>query len=248
MEDKGRNPARNPVNTPDAKGGYQRSKELTIMLIGSVGKMRSFKISRRLMLYISISLLVYFVISLIIFYLYFDLSTTLKARSNQLHILETELRDKTRALEQNELYIKGLEEFYNSVKRGETGKEDRKAAPGKIPGKNNPEEGPLGETDPADALQKVFEDKKDMGAALKITPEPREPDMNIPGESKNQETSVNGMNEKANGIKTQKNDPGPVSPEMNLSGKTEAQSNALTESVEDYMELRDIGFNKQIPS
>ena len=119
MEDNGRGLDPNPVNTTPAKYVSLSSKQITVMLIGSVGKIRSFKISRKLILYASIFFLIYIIVSLLIFYLYFDLAATYSAQSKKLEAQETELRDKTKSLEQNRLYVKGLEDYINTL-RGET--------------------------------------------------------------------------------------------------------------------------------
>jgi hypothetical protein len=124
LETKVRESGQDSINTHKVKNERGSRKELTIMLIGSVGKMRSFKISRKLVLYILIFLLVYIAVSLVIFYLYFDMFAALRSQSNKLQRLEAELGDKTRELEQNKLYIKSLEDFYNSVQKGQKEKTD----------------------------------------------------------------------------------------------------------------------------
>ena len=147
MEDNGRGVDPNPIDTPPAKSGSPGDKELTVMLIGSVGKMRSFKISRKVILYASIFFLIYFVISILIFYLYFELYTTHRVQSKNLQNLEAELHDKTKTLEQNKLYIKGLEDYRNTVQKELEDKGDTGTAREKSKDKGKPPAGKPVETE-----------------------------------------------------------------------------------------------------
>ena len=90
------------------------------MLIGSVGRIRSFKMSRKFILYTSIFFFVYLIVSILIFYLYFDLYVAHGTQAEKMQQMEAELRDKTKSLEQDKMYIQGLRD-YISTHRGESG-------------------------------------------------------------------------------------------------------------------------------
>ncbi|MGD9160448.1 MAG: hypothetical protein PVG39_18675 [Desulfobacteraceae bacterium] len=188
MEDNGRELAPDPVETPPVKDRSLDSKELTIMLIGSVGKMRSFKISRKVISYTLVFFSVYIVVSLLIFYLYFDLYATHKTQSINLEKLEAELSDKTKILDKNKLYIKGLEDFYNNTREGTEGKEDTGTGVKKAPAPKSAKVSVPRETKSKKPAPGEMEEKADSGAAAKKAPEPDSPKVNIPDETKSQDT------------------------------------------------------------
>ncbi len=239
MEDNGRELDTDPVNTPPVKDGHQSSEELTIMLIGSVGKMRSFKISRKLIRYTSILLFLYIIASLLVFYLYFDLYSANKAQSNSLKNLEAELSDKTKTLEKNKLYIKGLEDFYNASKKGIEGKTDEGVTLKKSSQTSRPKATDSDRKKSKEAAKKEIEKKADTGGALKKTPDPGRPE-----EKKAEETISKEKEIKADTGTVQKEIPEPPGPETKTPDKTETQDIVREEAVKDPMEVREIQFKR----
>ncbi len=188
MEDNGRELDPDQVSPPPVKDGHQSSnKELTVMLIGSVGKMRSFKISRKFIWFLSVFFSLYIIISLLLFYLYFNLYVAHAARSDRLKNLEIELSDKTEILKKNKLYIKSLEDFYNAAHKGI----DESADAG-ITGKKTPEPR-IPEVSVPDAkktertVPKKIEEKTDDGTIRNETPETE-----TSGEAENQDAIPKG--------------------------------------------------------
>ncbi len=166
MEDNGRGLEGNPVKTePAVKGGYPSSKELTVMLIGSVGRIRSFKISRKFLLYSSVSFAVYILISLVAFYFFFQLFFSYRAQSSHLEKLEAELRNKNRTLEQNELYISSLKDYLKTT--GKTAestdeqKPDEKVQEGTKPAAKAAEKTAESKTDPEEITAMSVEVKEE---------------------------------------------------------------------------------------
>jgi len=190
LEDNGRELDPDPVVTPPVKDRSPDSKELTIMLIGSVGKMRSFKISRKVISATSIFFFVYIVVSLVVFYLYFNLYTTHRAQSIDLKNLEAELSDKTKTLEKNKIYIKGLEDFYNSARDGMEVKADADTGIKKTPATKSVKVSVSRETKTRKPAPGEMEKKADSGTEAKKAPEPDSPKANIPDETKSQDTAV----------------------------------------------------------
>ena len=185
MEDNGRELDPDPINTTPVKDGCPTKKEITIMLIGSVGKMRSFKISRKLILYASVFLLIYTVISLIIFYLYFDLYFTHKIQSEDLQNLEIELSNKKKDLEHKKLLIKVLEDS----RKGADEKSETKTAKEEPPKKNRAKVNePSKKKNQVAVSKKSEKESADAGSTLKKASEPVKQKEIVPSEMKSQET------------------------------------------------------------
>ena len=90
-------------------------KELTIMVIRSVGKMRSFKLSRRTILWTSLFLLAYMIISLYTINRFFDLRNRFNVQSEKLERLEKDLNKNLKLLTQTKDYVIGLEEYIKNA-------------------------------------------------------------------------------------------------------------------------------------
>lgn len=121
MEDTGRGLAADPITASQSKGSAPDCKEYTIMLIGSIGKIHSFKISRRFLFYTLAFLSLYIFLSIIVFYLYFRLYFEQDKKIAAFKDMETELHEKRRALDQNRLYTEGLEDYIKNLRRGSDG-------------------------------------------------------------------------------------------------------------------------------
>ena len=174
MEDNGRELDPDPIKTPPVKDRYPSKKELTIMLIGSVGKMRSFKISRKLIMFTSIFFLIYIVFSLFIFYQYIDLYFIHKTQSEDMQNLVAELSDKTKDLERKKLLIKVLEDSWKGVDE----KSETKTAKEGPPKKNPPKINVSSKKKSQETAQKELEKKaENMGATIKETSELSKPEV-----------------------------------------------------------------------
>jgi hypothetical protein len=115
VEDNGRGLAADQVAASQSKGRHPDCKGYTIMLIGSIGKIHSFKISRRLLIWTLVFLFLYILISIIIIYLYFGLFRENRERISVIKRLESELSEKKRTLDQNQLYTEGLEDYIKNL-------------------------------------------------------------------------------------------------------------------------------------
>ena len=230
MEDSGRELEPDPLNTHPVKDGYQSSKKLTIMLIGSVGKMRSFKISRKIILYTSIFFFIYVALSLLVFYLYFDLYSAHKAQSNQLKDLETELSEKIKTMEKDRLYTEGLEEFYNTAQKGMDEKSDTTIAQKKSPEPGKPKKNVSNKAKSKDSARKGVEKKTDAGITRKKATEPSSPKVNVPREEKKNEVVQEAVKEKADtGASPQK------APEVNVTSE-EKSKEIVQEAVKEKID------------
>ena len=242
MEDNGRELDPDPVNAPPVKDAHPKSRELTIMLIGSVGKMRSFKISRRVIKYTLIFFLLYIIVSVLIFYLYFDLYANHKAQSDKLQNLEIQLSDKTKALEQNKLYIKVLEDY----RKGLNAKVDTSATREDASKESNS----IVKTSSKTKIQNVAgkppeKEPAARDSAPKKAPEPVRTEKISSTDSKSQETINTAMEEMSADIDTSSEKaPEPSSFTGSEPGKTTSQEIAPEEAVTDPMEIEDINFQR----
>lgn len=221
MEDNGRELDPNPVNTPPVKDGYPSSKQLTIMLVGSVGKMRSFKISRRLIKYALIFFLLYIISSLLLLYFYQDLYNRHKTQSNTLQNLKSELSDKTKALERSNLRIKVLEDSRKGIDK----ESDSKTVQKKTPEKSRPKEKSSSKKKSKAAVTKRPEKKSaKTEAAPKKAPEPVRSKEVVPSKTKRQEPIQKEQEEKVvNTDKTRKEAREKPTPKENARSETKSQ-------------------------
>ncbi len=115
MEDSGRGLAADQIAASQSKGRRPDCKEYTIMLIGSIGKIHSFKISRRLLIWVLGFLFLYILISITVIYLYFGSYAENREKSSVIKGLESELSERKRTLDQNKLYTEGLEYYIKNL-------------------------------------------------------------------------------------------------------------------------------------
>jgi hypothetical protein len=102
------------------RGKNLNPKELTIMVIRSVGKIRSFTISRKVIVWTSGFLLAYILISVYIFNSFFDLRYRYNIQSEKLKNTEEDLNQSRKNLILTEQYVAGLEDYIqNSAERSE---------------------------------------------------------------------------------------------------------------------------------
>ncbi|MBN2419661.1 MAG: hypothetical protein JXL81_09775 [Deltaproteobacteria bacterium] len=271
----------NKVTAPPHKVGYQNSKELTIMLIGSVGKMRSFKISRRFIWYMSLFFILYIAISLIVFFLFFNLHTAHQEQTNELLNLQSELNSNIKAMEQKELYIKGLEDFYYAAQKKVEEKTDADLTLKKTPEPGRSKADIPAKKKSKEVAKKDVEEKTDTGVTRKSAPEPVSPAVNvtaetkkvtpgnevqqktadtniseekfpvssgtsavIPAETKDQDTSGENVKDTTDAGAIPAPPPVQISPDTDISGEEKTTAQDLLGSVESYMEIRDVKFQK----
>ncbi len=97
MEDIGRGLGVDQVAASQSKGRHPGCKEYTIMLIGSIGKIHSFKVSRKLLIYIVAFLFFYILISIYVIYLFLGSYSENREKALVIKGLESELNEKKRA-------------------------------------------------------------------------------------------------------------------------------------------------------
>lgn len=97
-------------------------KNLTIMVIRSVGKIRSFKVSRRLLFWAVIFFLAYIIISLYHINSFWDLRYKYRIQLKKLELLEDNLAKDRKRLLQTRQHVAILEDYVQSVQ--ETGKKE----------------------------------------------------------------------------------------------------------------------------
>lgn len=101
---------------PPVKGGKKEKKEFTIMIMRSVGKIRSFKISLRILLITAIFLFLYILTSLYILNDYFNIRSKHKALTKKMDTLEENLRSYQEELHDTNLYVASLEDYLKNNK------------------------------------------------------------------------------------------------------------------------------------
>ena len=111
MEDQGRELESDQKIVTPVKGGKKERKEFTIMVMRSVGKIRSFKISLRIILITAIFLFLYILSSVYILNDYFAIRSKHKTLTNKMDILEENLRSYQEELHDTNLYVASLEDY-----------------------------------------------------------------------------------------------------------------------------------------
>ncbi|MFC1840863.1 hypothetical protein ACFL1N_14895 [Thermodesulfobacteriota bacterium] len=112
---------------PPTKGGQKERKEFTIMVMRSVGKIRSFKVSFRIILITAIFLILYTLASIYIFNEYFSLRSKRKTLTKKMDLLEENLRNYQKELRDTNLYVASLEDYLqNERKKPENIDRDKK--------------------------------------------------------------------------------------------------------------------------
>jgi len=116
LEDQERGLDSNQKMTPPVKGGRRNRKEFTIMVIRSVGKIRSFKISHRIILITSVFFSLYILTSIYIFNGYFSLRATHKILTQKTETLEKDQKNNQKILQQKDLYVTSLEDYMQGMR------------------------------------------------------------------------------------------------------------------------------------
>ena len=105
----------NQEEIPSVREKSLNPRHLTIMIIRSVGKMRSFKVSRRLIFWTSIFFLAYIIASLYIINSYFDLRHRYDIQSQKMEYLEKNLFKTDKILLQTNQHVAILEDYIQDV-------------------------------------------------------------------------------------------------------------------------------------
>lgn len=104
------------IESPSVKGKKNlKPKELTIMIIRSVGRIRSFTVSRRFLLWASIFITVYIIASVYIFSSFVKLRFKYISTFENLKSAEEELEQNRKRLIIAEQYVLGLEEHIRDL-------------------------------------------------------------------------------------------------------------------------------------
>jgi hypothetical protein len=94
-------------------------RQLTVIIMRSVGKMRSFNISRRTLLWTSLFFLAYILVSLYTFNSFFTLRHRCEIQSDELQQLERELNESETMLSRTRNYVAGLELYIENASKQE---------------------------------------------------------------------------------------------------------------------------------
>ncbi len=164
MADSGRGVGADQVAASQAKGKHPDCKEYTIMLIGSIGKIHSFKISRKPLICILGFLFLYIIISIIVIYLYFGSYTENRKKAEVIKGLESELSEKKRTLDQNRLYTEGLEDYIKNISK----KADGSATTGQAKETGTKQEAASASPDNKDVKDDAIHEKETPGVSVDI--------------------------------------------------------------------------------
>ena len=115
MEDQGRKVGSDNGKFLAQKQSSLSPKHFTIMVIRSVGRIRSFKISKRLVFLLLIFILIYLVISLYVINDYMNLRYLYNLQSERLNILENDNAKSEKALLQTKQHIAILEDYVEDM-------------------------------------------------------------------------------------------------------------------------------------
>jgi hypothetical protein len=113
---------------PSAKRNRAHERSLTFMVMGKVGKVRSFRLSRRLLFWALLFFAVYLPFSAYLVNRYFDLSQKDKAQQGKIELLEKDLSRGANALSRAGEHILFLEDYiFQMENRGERASQPGKA-------------------------------------------------------------------------------------------------------------------------
>lgn len=119
MEDQERRLDPDPQEIPQVKGVPLSQKYLTVMIMRSVGKMRSFRISRRLIFWSSIFIIAYLLVSIYFINGYFDLRYRYRIQSKRLESLETDNFRTRKSLFRTKGHVVILEDYIQNMQNPE---------------------------------------------------------------------------------------------------------------------------------
>ena len=120
MEDQERDMASTEPKTPPIKDKAHHSRYLTVTIMRSIGRIRTFKISRRTIFLASVFFFIYIIASLFIINDYFDLRNVNNTQSERIRQLENELSIIEKTLLRSKQHLALLEDY---IRNAETGRE-----------------------------------------------------------------------------------------------------------------------------
>jgi len=120
MEDQERGMASTQPKAPSIKDKAHHSKYLTVTIMRSIGRIRTFKISRRTIFLASVFFFLYIIASLFIINDYFDLRNVNNTQSERIRQLENELSKIGKTLLRSKQHLALLEDY---IRNAETGRE-----------------------------------------------------------------------------------------------------------------------------
>ena len=99
------------VGTPPVKKKRAREHHLTVMIMGKLGKVRSFRVSRRLLFWAFLFFAAYLPFSAYLVNRYFELTHLNKSHQEKLALLEKDLSRSANALSRSKEHILFIEEY-----------------------------------------------------------------------------------------------------------------------------------------
>lgn len=118
MEDQERRMAPTEPKAPSLKDTGHHTRYLTVTVIRSIGKIRTFKISPRTIFLASIFLVLYIIASIFIINDYFDLREVNNTQSERIKQLENDLSKIKKALLRSKQHLALLEDYINNADTG----------------------------------------------------------------------------------------------------------------------------------
>ena len=104
---------------PPLKKKPQRENRFTVMIMGSLGRVRSFEISPRIVFWTTLFLVLYIPFSIFVINRYFVLRSVHKHQSAKLSVLEKDAGKYQKTLLRSREHIAFLEEYIDSLEKGE---------------------------------------------------------------------------------------------------------------------------------
>ena len=139
MEDQERRVGASDDGSPPLKKKPQRENRFTVMIMGSLGRVRSFEISPRLVFWTALFLVLYLPFSIFIINRYFVLRSVHEHQSAKLSVLENDAAKHQKTLLRSREHIAFLEEYIDSLEKEEvqenpsnTAKEPETASAGAV--------------------------------------------------------------------------------------------------------------------
>ena len=115
MENQKRGMASPGPITPNVKGKAHHPRYLTITVMRSVGKMRSFEISRRLILLTTVFFIAFILISLFVINRYFYLRRQNTMQSERIALLQEDLSNRRKLLNRSQKHLALLEDYIHNI-------------------------------------------------------------------------------------------------------------------------------------
>ena len=119
MEDQERRVGAFDDGAPPLKKKPQRENRFTVMIMGSLGRVRSFEISPRIVFWTTLFLILYIPFSIFVINRYFVLRNVHEHQSTQLSMLEKEAAGHQKTLLRSREHVAFLEEYIASLEKGE---------------------------------------------------------------------------------------------------------------------------------